>query len=63
MPPKPDPNEVKIIFVRAVGGEVPAASALAPKIGPMGLVCCNILFSIHENFLKQTFITEPQKDR
>ena len=39
MPPKADPNEVKIVFVRAVGGEVPAASSLAPKIGPLGLVC------------------------
>ena len=51
MPPKPDPNEVKIIFVRAVGGEVPAASALAPKIGPMGLVCCNIILCTNEHFL------------
>ena len=33
-----DPNEVKYIFMRAVGGEVGAASALAPKVGPMGLV-------------------------
>jgi len=32
-----DPNEVKYIFMRAVGGEVGAASALAPKVGPMGL--------------------------
>lgn len=38
MPPKVDPNEVKIVFIRAVGGEVGAASTLAPKIGPLGLV-------------------------
>ncbi|EOR01538.1 60S ribosomal protein L12 [Wallemia ichthyophaga EXF-994] len=37
MAPKIDPNEVKIIYLRAVGGEVGASSALAPKIGPLGL--------------------------
>eukprot|EP01101_Sappina_pedata_P004954 TRINITY_DN217_c1_g1_i1.p3 TRINITY_DN217_c1_g1~~TRINITY_DN217_c1_g1_i1.p3 ORF type:complete len:167 (-),score=98.79 TRINITY_DN217_c1_g1_i1:121-621(-) len=37
MPPKVDPNETKIIFVRATGGECPAASTLAPKVGPLGL--------------------------
>ncbi|KAH3661202.1 hypothetical protein OGAPHI_006609 [Ogataea philodendri] len=37
MPPKFDPNEVKFIYLRAVGGEVGASSALAPKIGPLGL--------------------------
>lgn len=34
-----DPNEIKIIYLRATGGEVGASSALAPKIGPLGLVC------------------------
>ena len=37
MPPKFDPNEVKYLYLRAVGGEVGASSALAPKIGPLGL--------------------------
>lgn len=37
MPPKLDPNEVKVIHLRATGGEVGASSALAPKIGPLGL--------------------------
>eukprot|EP01135_Chromosphaera_perkinsii_P009077 Nk52_evm8s1607 gene=Nk52_evmTU8s1607 len=37
MPPKFDPNEVKIIYLRATGGEVGAASSLAPKVGPLGL--------------------------
>jgi len=32
-----DPTEVKIIYLRATGGEVGASSALAPKIGPLGL--------------------------
>lgn len=38
MAPKIDPNEVKIIYLRAMGGEVGSSSALAPKIGPLGLV-------------------------
>ncbi|KAL2148841.1 hypothetical protein VTH82DRAFT_1988 [Thermothelomyces myriococcoides] len=37
MPPKFDPNEVKIIHLRTTGGEVGASSSLAPKIGPLGL--------------------------
>jgi len=37
MGPKFDPNEIKIICLRVVGGEVGATSALAPKIGPLGL--------------------------
>ncbi|KAK9451717.1 60S ribosomal uL11 domain-containing protein [Limtongia smithiae] len=37
MPPKFDPNEIKIIYLRATGGEVGASAALAPKIGPLGL--------------------------
>ena len=37
MPPKFDPNEVTYIYVRATGGEPPNVSALAPKLGPMGL--------------------------
>ena len=37
MPPKFDPNEVKVISLRVVGGEVGATSSLAPKLGPLGL--------------------------
>ena len=37
MPPKFDPNEIKTVCLRAVGGEVAATSALAPKVGPLGL--------------------------
>ncbi|KAG2188114.1 hypothetical protein INT44_000865 [Umbelopsis vinacea] len=37
MPPKVDPTEIKVITLRATGGEVGASSALAPKIGPLGL--------------------------
>jgi len=37
MPPKFDPNEIKIVCLRAVGGEVAATASLAPKVGPLGL--------------------------
>ena len=37
MPPKFDPNEEKIIIVRAIGGEMAATATLAPKVGPLGL--------------------------
>ncbi|KAG6504815.1 hypothetical protein ZIOFF_037163 [Zingiber officinale] len=37
MPPKLDPSQVVDVFVRVTGGEVGAASSLAPKIGPLGL--------------------------
>ena len=36
MPPKPA-DEIKIVTLRAVGGEVGSASTLAPKVGPLGL--------------------------
>ncbi|CAH0388016.1 unnamed protein product [Bemisia tabaci] len=37
MGPKFDPNEIKVVYLRCVGGEVGATSSLAPKIGPLGL--------------------------
>lgn len=37
MAPKFDPNAVIEIYLRVTGGEVGAASSLAPKIGPLGL--------------------------
>ena len=37
MPPKFDPTAILEVYVRATGGEVAAASSLAPKIGPLGL--------------------------
>ena len=37
MPPNVDPSAVIEVFLRATGGEVGAASSLAPKIGPLGL--------------------------
>eukprot|EP00922_Rhytidocystis_sp_ex-Travisia-forbesii_P010699 GHVS01015665.1.p1 GENE.GHVS01015665.1~~GHVS01015665.1.p1 ORF type:complete len:166 (+),score=14.43 GHVS01015665.1:204-701(+) len=37
MAPKFDPNEVKYVTLRQVGGEVGASSVLAPKLGPLGM--------------------------
>jgi len=37
MGPKFDPTAVYEIMVRVTGGEAPGGSALAPKIGPLGL--------------------------
>lgn len=38
-PGAPAAGEVKVIVMRTVGGEIGAASTLAPKVGPLGLVC------------------------
>lgn len=48
MPPKFDPTEIKIVYLRCIGGEVGATSALAPKVGPLGLVseCFNYLLTV-----------------
>ena len=37
MPPKIDPNEIRIVILKTVGGEVGSAASLAPKVGPLGL--------------------------
>ncbi|KAI8585659.1 60S ribosomal protein L12 [Geranomyces variabilis] len=37
MPPKFDPSATSYVVLRTVGGEVAGGSALAPKIGPLGL--------------------------
>mmetsp|Transcript_108879 Transcript_108879/g.234550 ORF Transcript_108879/g.234550 Transcript_108879/m.234550 type:complete len:167 (+) Transcript_108879:33-533(+) len=37
MPPKNDVSQPKYIYLRTVGGEIGAASTLAPKVGPLGL--------------------------
>ena len=37
MPPKFDSNEIKVVYLRCTSGELGATSALAPKIGPLGL--------------------------
>ena len=37
MGPPPPAGEEKIVILKAVGGEIGAASALAPKLGPLGL--------------------------
>lgn len=37
MGPPPAGGEEKIVVLKAVGGEIGSASALAPKLGPLGL--------------------------
>lgn len=37
MGPKPDPDEIKYLYLKVVGGEVTSAAVLAPKCGPIGL--------------------------
>ncbi|XP_055228973.1 large ribosomal subunit protein uL11-like [Gorilla gorilla gorilla] len=32
-----DPNEIRVVYLRCIGGEVDAMSALAPRIRPLGL--------------------------
>lgn len=44
MGPPPPAGEEKIVIMKAVGGEMGSASALAPKLGPLGLVSICILF-------------------
>lgn len=50
MPPKFDPTAITVIYVRTTGGEVGAVASLAPKIGPLGLVCSfhlQVLFQVN----------------
>eukprot|EP00500_Bicosoecida_sp_ms1_P001184 CAMPEP_0203811590 /NCGR_PEP_ID=MMETSP0115-20131106/3647_1 /ASSEMBLY_ACC=CAM_ASM_000227 /TAXON_ID=33651 /ORGANISM="Bicosoecid sp, Strain ms1" /LENGTH=166 /DNA_ID=CAMNT_0050720415 /DNA_START=62 /DNA_END=562 /DNA_ORIENTATION=- len=52
MPPPPAGDDVKIIILRTVGGEIGNASALAPKIGPLGLSPKKIGEDIMKNTLE-----------
>ena len=50
------------VCVRAVGGEVPATSTLAPKIGPLGLVSSHYRVAYHKHIsgeMIQRNIGEP----
>eukprot|EP00756_Hemistasia_phaeocysticola_P028353 Hpha_TRINITY_DN16171_c3_g14::TRINITY_DN16171_c3_g14_i1::g.7686::m.7686/K02870/RP-L12e, RPL12; large subunit ribosomal protein L12e len=49
MPPKFDPNEEKIVILRAVGGEMAATASLAPKVGPLGLAAKKVGDDIMKN--------------
>lgn len=42
MGPPPAAGEEKIVVLKAVGGEIGSASSLAPKLGPLGLVCLSL---------------------
>ena len=44
MGPPPPPGEEKIVIMKAVGGEMGSASALAPKLGPLGLVRISLFY-------------------
>ncbi|ELV11250.1 60S ribosomal protein L12 [Tupaia chinensis] len=37
MPPKFNPNVIKVVYLRCTGGEVGASSALAPRVRPLDL--------------------------
>lgn len=56
-----DPNEIKIIYLRATGGEVGASSALAPKIGPLGLVRVSRRFRCIPSLNLGHFFQSPKK--
>jgi large subunit ribosomal protein L12e len=43
MPPKLDPTAIHTVILRVTGGEGAATAALAPKIGPLGLVSILII--------------------
>ncbi|KAG6926476.1 ribosomal protein L12 [Chelydra serpentina] len=59
MPPKFDPNEIKVVFLRCTGGEVGATSALAPKIGPLAQI--EVVPSASALIIKA--LKEPPRDR
>ncbi|XP_027472130.1 60S ribosomal protein L12-like [Zalophus californianus] len=59
MPPKFDPNEIKVVYLRCTGGEVGAMSALALKIGPLGLM--EVVPSASALIIKA--LKEPPRDR
>ena len=48
-PPKFDPTEIKIIYMRCFGGEAAGASSLAPKVGPLGLVSSYSIQTIQQH--------------
>ena len=50
MGPPPSNEPPKYVVLRAVGGEIGAASALAPKIGPLGLVSFILFFDSFNAF-------------
>ncbi|XP_011800910.1 PREDICTED: 60S ribosomal protein L12-like [Colobus angolensis palliatus] len=62
MRPKCDPNEIKVVYLRCTVGEVSAMSALAPKIGPLGLQAqIEVVPSASTLIIKA--LKEPPRDR
>jgi hypothetical protein len=48
----PPAGEEKIVLLKAVGGEIGSASALAPKLGPLGLSPKKIGEDIQKNTME-----------
>ncbi|XP_044776878.1 60S ribosomal protein L12-like isoform X2 [Neomonachus schauinslandi] len=63
MLPKFDPNEIKVVYLRCTSGEVGATSALAPKIGPLGLSPKKIEVVPSASALIIKALKEPPRDR
>ncbi|XP_027969386.1 60S ribosomal protein L12-like [Eumetopias jubatus] len=63
MPPKFNPNEIKVVYLRCTGGKVGAASALAPKIGPLALSPKKIEVVPSASALIIKALKEPPRDR
>ncbi|XP_035582880.1 60S ribosomal protein L12-like [Zalophus californianus] len=62
MPPKFNPNEIKVVYLRCTGGEVGATSALAPKIRPLSLQAqIEVVPSASALIIKA--LKEPPRDR
>uniref|UniRef100_A0A8D1ATZ8 Large ribosomal subunit protein uL11 C-terminal domain-containing protein n=2 Tax=Sus scrofa TaxID=9823 RepID=A0A8D1ATZ8_PIG len=63
MPPKFHPNEIKVVYLRCTGGEVSTTSALASKIGPLGLSPKKIKVAPSASALIIKALKEPPRDR
>ncbi|XP_035583800.1 60S ribosomal protein L12-like [Zalophus californianus] len=62
MPPKFNPNEIKVMYLRCTGGKVSATSALALKIGRLGLQAqIEVVPSASALIIKA--LKEPPRDR
>ena len=61
MGPKFDPNEVKYVYLRAVGGEVGATSSLAPKVGSFYCGFLQGQGNIFENVLYGVYAALPPR--
>ncbi|XP_012372800.1 60S ribosomal protein L12-like [Octodon degus] len=63
MPPKFDPNEIKVVHLRCTSGEISTTSALAPKVSPLGLSPKKIEVAPSASALITEALKEPPRDR